>query len=64
MSDQQIINLFYQGCSTETLAGLIWKERKALYDKGKQDAKITHKEAHKIVETAICNHMRQQNKED
>lgn len=38
MSDQQIINLFYQGCSIETLAGLVWKERNALYGKGKQDA--------------------------
>lgn len=64
MNDRQIIDLFYQGCSIETLAELVWKERKALYDKGKQDAKTTRKEAHRVVETAICNHMRQQNKED
>ena len=63
MSDQQIINLFYQGCSIETLAGLIYKERKTLYDKGKQEDKTTRKEAHKIVELAIYNHMQQQRKE-
>ena len=49
MSDQQIVKLFYQGCSIETLAGLVWKERKTLYDKGKQEDKTTRKEAHQIV---------------
>ena len=57
MSDQQIVKLFYQGCSIETLAGLVWKERKTLYDKGKQEYKTTRKEAHKIVELAIYKHM-------
>ena len=59
MSDQQIVKLFYQGCSIETLAGLAWKERKTLYDKGKQEGKTTRKEAHRIVELAIYKHMRQ-----
>lgn len=59
MSDQQIVKLFYQGYSIETLAGLVWKERKTLYDKGKQEDKTTHKEAHQIVELAIYKHMRQ-----
>lgn len=63
MSDQQIINLFYQGCSIETLAGLVWKEHKALYDKGKQDAKTTRKEAHRVVETVIYDYMQQRRKE-
>lgn len=52
MSDHQIIKLFYQECSIETLAGLVWKERKTLYDKGKQEDKTTRKEAHQIVELA------------
>lgn len=64
MSDQQIVKLFYQGCSIETLAGLIYKERKTLYDKGKQEYKTTRKEAHKIVELAIYKHMQQQRQED
>lgn len=64
MSDQQIISLFYQGCSIEALAGLIYKERKTLYDKGKQEDKPTRKEAHKIVELAIYKHMQQQRQED
>lgn len=63
MSDQQIINLFYQGCSIETLAGLVWKERNALYDKGKQDAKTTRKEAHRVVETVIYDYIQQRRKE-
>ena len=63
MSDQQIVKLFYQGCSIETLAGLVWKERKTLYDKGKQEYKTTRKEAHKIVELAIYKHMQQQRQE-
>lgn len=58
MSDQQIVKLFYQGCSIETLAGLVWKERKTLYDKGQED-KTTRKEAHQIVELAIYKHMQQ-----
>ena len=58
MSDQQIVKLFYQGCSIETLAGF-WKERKTLYDKGKQEDKTTRKEAHQIVELAIYKHMQQ-----
>ena len=64
MSDQQIINLFYQGCPIETPAGLIYKERRTLYDKGKQEDKTTRKEAHKIVELAIYKHMQQQRQED
>lgn len=64
MSDQQIVKPFYQGCSIETLAGLVWKERKTLYDKGKQEYKTTRKEAHKIVELAIYKHMQQQRQED
>lgn len=63
MSDQQIVKLFYQGCSIETLAGLVWKERKTLYDKGKQEYKTTRKEAHQIVELAIYKHMLQQRQE-
>ena len=63
MSDQQIVKLFYQGCSIETLAGLVWKERKTLYDKGKQDAKTTRKEAHRVVEKAIYNYIQQQREE-
>ena len=59
MSDHQIIKLFYQECSIETLAGLIYKERKTLYDKGKQEGKTTRKEAHQIVELAIYKHMQQ-----
>lgn len=59
MSDHQIIKLFYQECSIETLAGLIYKERKTLYDKGKQEDKTTRKEAHQIVELAIYKHMQQ-----
>ena len=59
MSDHQIIKLFYQECSIETLAGLIYKERKTLYDKGKQKGKTTRKEAHQIVELAIYKHMQQ-----
>lgn len=63
MSDQQIVKLFYQGCSIETLAGLVWKERKTLYDKGEQEDKTTRKEARQIVELAIYKHMRQQRQE-
>lgn len=63
MSDQQIVKLFYQGCSIETLAGLVWKERKTLYDKGEQEDKTTRKEAHRIVELAIYKHMQQQRQE-
>ena len=64
MSDQLIVKLCYQGWSIETLAGLVWKERKTLYDKGKQEYKTTRKEAHKIVELAIYKHMQQQRQED